>query len=98
MTADPNNAKSIVDDPESPITSIVEAHTHRFDPHAFSCTRLVDILTRLTRALAPHPLACQAISRQYQELDLYLRQSHGERDLEILGPNVKRLQHKPLLV
>lgn len=26
MTADPNNAKSIVDDPESPISSIVEAH------------------------------------------------------------------------
>jgi hypothetical protein len=31
----------------------------------------------------------EAISRQYQELDLYLRQSHGERDLEILGTDVK---------
>ena len=45
-----------------------------------------DILRRLTRALGPYPLAFdEAVSLQYQELDLYLRQSHAERDLEILG-------------
>jgi alkylation response protein AidB-like acyl-CoA dehydrogenase len=50
-----------------------------------------DVLGRLTRAFGPHPLALdEAISRQYQELHLYLRQSHAERDLEILGTDVKR--------
>jgi alkylation response protein AidB-like acyl-CoA dehydrogenase len=45
-----------------------------------------DILRRLARAYGPHPLAMdESISRRYQELDLYLRQSHAERDLEALG-------------
>jgi hypothetical protein len=30
------------------------------------------------------------ISRRYQELDLYVRQSHAERDLEKLGRDVLR--------
>ena len=30
----------------------------------------------------------QDIARRYQELDLYLRQSHAERDLEKLGHTV----------
>lgn len=45
-----------------------------------------DILRRLPRAYGPRPLAMdESVSRRYQELDLYLRQSHGERDLESLG-------------
>jgi alkylation response protein AidB-like acyl-CoA dehydrogenase len=48
-----------------------------------TCT---DILRRFARAYGPHPLAMdEGISRRYQELDLYLRQSHAERDLEALG-------------
>jgi len=50
-----------------------------------SCT---DVLRRFARAYGPHPLAADAaISRRYQELDLYLRQSHAERDLEALARN-----------
>jgi len=52
-----------------------------------ACT---DILRRLPRAYGPHPLAMdEAVSRRYQELDLYLRQFHGERDLEALGRSIK---------
>jgi hypothetical protein len=37
-------------------------------------------------ANGPHPLAFDGeISSRYQELDLHLRQSHAERDLESLG-------------
>ncbi len=49
-----------------------------------------DILRRLARAYGPHPMAMdEAISRRCQELDLYLRQSHAERDLEALGRDLK---------
>jgi alkylation response protein AidB-like acyl-CoA dehydrogenase len=52
-----------------------------------ACT---DILRRLPRAYGPHPLAMdEKISKRYQELDLYLRQSHAERDLEALGRAIK---------
>ena len=45
-----------------------------------------DTLRRFARAYGPFPLACDAtISQCYQELDLFLRQNHGERDLETLG-------------
>lgn len=45
-----------------------------------------EVLRRLPRAYGPHPLAFDSrISQQYLELDLYLRQSHAERDLEALG-------------
>jgi alkylation response protein AidB-like acyl-CoA dehydrogenase len=48
-----------------------------------ACT---DVLRRLARAYGPHPLAMEeAISRRYQELEIYVRQSHAERDLEALG-------------
>jgi alkylation response protein AidB-like acyl-CoA dehydrogenase len=51
-----------------------------------ACT---DVLRRLPRAYGPHPLAMdEDIARRYQELDLYLRQSHAERDLETLGRTV----------
>ena len=49
-----------------------------------------DILRRLPRAYGPHPVAMdEKISKRYQELDLYLRQSHAERDLEALGRATK---------
>jgi hypothetical protein len=52
-----------------------------------SCT---DILRRLARAYGPHPLVSNIeVSRRYQDLDLYLRQSHGERDLEMLGRTLR---------
>jgi hypothetical protein len=45
-----------------------------------------NIIRRLPRAYGPSPLAMnEDISRRYLELDLYLRQSHAERDLEVLG-------------
>ncbi len=45
-----------------------------------------DIMRRLTRAYGPHPLAMhEEVLMRYQELDLYIRQSHAERDLEALG-------------
>ncbi len=48
-----------------------------------------EILQRLPRAFGPRPLAFDpTISRRYYELDLYLRQSHAERDLEALGRDV----------
>ena len=53
---------------------------HLIEQH---CT---DILQRLGRALGPYPLAVDAhISKQAQELTLYLRQCHAERDLASLG-------------
>lgn len=45
-----------------------------------------DVLRRFARAYGPYPLAIhEETAQRYQELDLYLRQSHGERDLESLG-------------
>lgn len=45
-----------------------------------------DTLRRYARAYGPFPLACDAnLSRRYQELDIFLRQNHAERDLECLG-------------
>lgn len=48
-----------------------------------ACT---DILRRFARCMGPVPLAKNPdLSRRYAELDIFLRQSHGERDLEALG-------------
>jgi alkylation response protein AidB-like acyl-CoA dehydrogenase len=48
-----------------------------------ACT---DILRRFARAYGPYPLSMdESISQRYEELDLYLRQSHAERDLEALA-------------
>jgi hypothetical protein len=45
-----------------------------------------EVLRRFARAYGPHPLAMDPeTSRRYHELELYLRQNHGERDLEALG-------------
>lgn len=50
-----------------------------------------DVIRRLARAYGPHPLAMdEAIARRYMELDIYVRQSHAERDLETLGRLVKQ--------
>jgi alkylation response protein AidB-like acyl-CoA dehydrogenase len=52
-----------------------------------------DVLRRFARTYGPYPLAMNEESAQrYQELDLYLRQSHAERDLESLGGLVRN-QH-----
>ena len=52
-----------------------------------ACT---DVLRRLPRAYGPYPLAMdERVSKRYQELDLYLRQSHAERDLEALGHAIR---------
>jgi hypothetical protein len=52
-----------------------------------ACT---DILRRFARAYGPRPLISdKRISRLYHELDLYLRQSHAERDLELLGRDLQ---------
>jgi alkylation response protein AidB-like acyl-CoA dehydrogenase len=46
----------------------------------------VEISERFARAYGPHPLAYDAdILLRHQELALYLRQCHGERDLEGIG-------------
>ena len=45
-----------------------------------------DILRRFARAYGPYPLSMDgSISQRYEEIDLYLRQSHAERDLEALA-------------
>ncbi len=45
-----------------------------------------EILQRFARAYGPHPLSMNdKTSRRYQEVGLYMRQSHAERDLESLG-------------
>jgi hypothetical protein len=54
-----------------------------------NCT---DILRRFARAYGPYPMACvKNISRRYQELDLFLRQNHAERDLESLGRAILKI-------
>jgi hypothetical protein len=53
-----------------------------------ACT---EVLRRFGRAYGPYPLAMEAdTSRRVQELELYLRQSHGERDLESLARALRR--------
>jgi hypothetical protein len=48
-----------------------------------------DILKRLGRAYGPRALAFDKfVSLRYQELEIYIRQCHAERDLEALGRNV----------
>ncbi len=48
-----------------------------------------DCLRRFARAYGPQPLSMNAdVARRYAEADLYIRQSHAERDLETLGRTV----------
>ncbi len=59
--------------------------------HALQLRHLVeqlctDVLRRFARAYGPQPLSMnEPVSRRYAEADLYLRQSHAERDLEHLA-------------
>ena len=56
-----------------------------------ACT---DILRRFARAYGPYPLSMDgSISQRYVELDLYLRQSHAERDLEALATVTRARLH-----
>jgi hypothetical protein len=49
------------------------------------------VLQRLGRAYGPYPLAMEkSVSERYQELQLYLRQCHAERDLESLGEEIRK--------
>ena len=51
------------------------------------------VLRSFARAYGPYPLAMNKdVSQHYQELGLYLRQSHAERDLEALGRLIRNLQ------
>jgi alkylation response protein AidB-like acyl-CoA dehydrogenase len=50
-----------------------------------------DVLRRIGRAFGPRPLAFDCgVSKRYQELELYIRQSHAERDLEALGQGLMK--------
>jgi hypothetical protein len=52
-----------------------------------ACT---DTLQRFARAYGPYPLSMNHdISRRYHEAELYLRQSHAERDLESLARQLR---------
>jgi hypothetical protein len=78
--------REIDDAPNDREKAIVRALTVR---HLIeqACT---EVLRRLARAYGPHPLAMdERIAQRYQELDLYLRQSHAERDLETLGRSIR---------
>ena len=45
-----------------------------------------DTLQRFARAYGPYPLSMQeSVARRYHEAELFLRQCHGERDLETLA-------------
>ena len=50
-----------------------------------------DTLRHFARAYGPHPLAMDAeMSRRFQETEIFLRQSHAERDLEALAESLRR--------
>lgn len=49
-----------------------------------------DTLRRFARAYGPSPLVMHVKSlRRYQEVDLFMRQSHGERDLHSLAESIR---------
>jgi hypothetical protein len=67
---------------QAPADALVEALSVRHTVEQL-CT---DTLRRFARALGPAPLVKNRdIARRYAELDLFLRQSHAERDLAVLG-------------
>lgn len=56
-----------------------------------ACT---EIMQRTARAYGPRPLAFdRPISQRFRELELYIRQSHAEHDLESLGRSVKAVSN-----
>jgi alkylation response protein AidB-like acyl-CoA dehydrogenase len=79
--------REIDEDPANPGSARIRALTLRHLVEQ-ACT---DVLRRFARTYGPRPLVFDRdISRRYQELDLYVRQSHAERDLEKLGRDVLR--------
>ena len=63
-----------------------EAHVRALTVRHIVEQQCTDVLRRFARAYGPLPLSMNAdLSQRYHELDLYLRQSHAERDLETLG-------------
>jgi alkylation response protein AidB-like acyl-CoA dehydrogenase len=78
-----------------------EIDAHRADPasaqmRALQVRHLIeqactDTLRRFARAYGPYPLCMEReVACRYQETELYLRQSHAERDLEGLGRAVSQ--------
>jgi hypothetical protein len=73
---------------------------HAAMPRALAMRHLVeqagsDILRRLGRSYGPRPLAFDAVvSKRYQELEIYIRQCHAERDLEALGNAIHEREFK----
>jgi alkylation response protein AidB-like acyl-CoA dehydrogenase len=58
-----------------------------------ACT---ETLQRFARAYGPYPISLKAeMARRYREADLYLRQCHGERDLESLSRLLRVLPDGP---
>lgn len=74
-------------EPSNRNASIVRALSLRHVVESLSS----DVLDRFGRACGPRPLAFDSVtSTRYQELNLYLRQSHAERDLEVLGRQLSK--------
>ena len=84
--------REIDEQPEDREAAMIRALTVRHLVEQ-ACT---DVLRRLARAYGPYPLAMdESMGCRYLELDLYLRQSHAERDLEALGEaSRKRYQRR----
>ena len=72
-------------------TDAMKAHVRALTVRHLVEQACSDVLRRLARAYGPHPLAMdEGVARRCQELDLYLRQSHAERDLEALGRDLQK--------
>lgn len=56
----------------------------------------VAIIDQLGRAFGPRPLAMEAaVHRRVLDVQLYIRQCHGERDLEVLGRQLRESRPPP---
>ena len=76
----------IDDDPYDPVSAKTRALMFR---HIVEQT-CSEVLERFGRAYGPRPLAYDGeMSRHYQELILFLRQCHAERDLEVLARTIR---------
>jgi alkylation response protein AidB-like acyl-CoA dehydrogenase len=52
------------------------------------------VLNRFGRAAGPRPFVTDShVSQRHADISLYLRQCHGERDLELLGDSAALLRH-----
>ena len=74
------------------------AHTPAFTVRHVVEQQCSDILRRFARAYEPFPLSMERESSQrYSELDLYLRQSHAERNLEALGSQLFQIKRQKII-